>query len=80
MGNLKLFTGTQRLLQDAQAPLLIITTAVGVVFTIYFSVRKGMADQQEQHIWDKRRMALWIGVAIAFAGQGIIQLLQTYYG
>lgn len=79
MSSFKLFTGAQRMLNDAQAPLIAIVLAVGVIGTIYFSIMKGAAEQNEQQIWEKRKRVLWIGVITALLAPAIIQLLQQYF-
>ena len=80
MANFKLFTGLNRMLNDAQAPLIMAALAIGVVGTIYFSIMKGMAEQNEQQMWEKRKRTLWIGVIIALVAPSIMELIQTYFG
>ena len=79
MSSFKLFTGAQQMLNDAQVPLIAIALAVGVVGTIYFSIMKGSAEQNEQQVWEKRKRTLWIGVITALLAPAIIQLLQQYF-
>lgn len=78
--NFKGITGTTRLLNDLSAALLVISPLLAVVLTIYFSMRKGAAEAQEQTMWEKRKRTLWISCAGAFLASGIIQLIQAYYG
>lgn len=80
MSSFKLFTGLQRMLNDAQAPLIAIVLAVGVIGTIYFSIMKGTAEQNEQSLWEKRKRILWASVIVALIAPALIQLLQTYFG
>ena len=80
ISSFKGITGTTRLLNDLSAALLTIAPILTVVLTVYFSMRKGAAEVQEQQMWEKRKRIAWICCGVAFLGSGIVQLIQAYYG
>jgi len=82
LGNIstsKLATGTQKLITDLTAWLLVVAPLVTVVAVIYFLIRKTIADEMDAKRWDSRiKVALicCIGVVVA---SGLINLIIGYY-
>lgn len=81
-GNLqndKAVTGTKKLIQDATKVMGILGALVSVVFGIYFFIRKNMADEQDQKMWNKRiatTVICAIGIVVI---SGLIGTITKYY-
>ncbi|GHU97199.1 hypothetical protein FACS1894208_12500 [Clostridia bacterium] len=79
VGTSKIATGTQKLIQDATTWLLVIAPIAGTVAIIYFAIRRGMADEQEQKQWQNRIIVAIVSVIIAVLASVIINLVTSYY-
>ncbi len=81
-GNLqndKVVTGTKKLIQDATKVMGILGALVSIVFGIYFFIRKNMADEQDQKMWNKRiatTVICAIGIVVI---SGLISTITKYY-
>lgn len=74
-----LVTGTTRLLTDIGTALTILCPTVGGVMAIYFSIRRGMADETDGKMWEKRiKIAIIVGASGGLI-MGIITLISSYY-
>ncbi len=74
-----LAVGTQRLFEDISKVLMILGPITAAAFAGYFVIRRGMADEQDAKVWQKRITASVIcGVAVLLVG-GLINLISSYY-
>lgn len=77
--NSNIALGTQRLLEDVSHVLMILGPIAGAAFAGYFLIRRGMADEPDGRMWNKRiATAIICGVAVLLVG-GIINLISGYY-
>lgn len=75
----KLATGTQKLINDATTWLTVIAIPVTVGLVIYFCIRKGAADEQDQKMWQKRiTTALVCGIGVIIASS-LINVITGYF-
>lgn len=75
----KIATGTEKLINDLTTWLLIIAPIAGTVCIIYFAIRRGAADEQEQKQWDNRIKTAIISVLLAVLASVIIKIIVGYY-
>jgi ethanolamine transporter EutH len=80
IGSSQIATGTQRLLNDLTTWLLVIAPIAGTVCIIFFAIKRGMADEQDQKQWTNRIITAAVSVAIAVLASVIIKLVVSYYG
>lgn len=74
-----LATGTINLIHDVSTWLLVICPATGGAAALVFLIRRGIADEQDGKMWNKRIMiAIICGVA-GFVVSGVINMLSSYY-
>ncbi len=75
----KVFTGTQKLINDATTGLTILCPIVGGLAAVYCLIRKALADEQDGKLWNKRiTMSIICGVA-GMLVTGIIAMIASYY-
>jgi hypothetical protein len=79
IGDFKLFSGTQNLVNDLTTWALIIIPVISVLLFIYYSARKAMADQNEQTMWTKRRNVAVVCCLGAELADGLIAWILSYY-
>lgn len=75
----KLATGTVALVQDITAWVTVLCPLACGLMAIYFAIRKGMADEQDGKMWQRRitNAILW-GVGGGLIA-GVISLVSSYY-
>ena len=72
-------TGTKALVADVTAFLIWACPAVAACVVVYFFVRRGMADEQDGKLWQKRIVvAIVCGVA-GCLGSTFINTIAAYY-
>ena len=82
LGNIstsKLATGTQNLIKDVTAWLLVVAPLVTVVAIIYYLIRKTVSDEMDHKKWNTRittAVICCIGVVLASI---LIKLIVSYY-
>lgn len=75
----KLATGSQNLINDFTKWLTIIAIPVTVLLVIYFFIRKGSADEQDQKMWQKRiNTSLICGIGTILASS-LVNIIVGYY-
>lgn len=79
VSNSTLATGTKKLLNDVMSWLQILAPIAGALFVVYFAIRKGGAEEQDQKMWQKRINTAIICVVIAELASTIINLISSYY-
>lgn len=77
--NDKVVTGTKKLIQDATKAIGIIGALVSVLFGIYFFIRKNMADEQDQKMWNKRITTTVICAVGIVVISGLLNTIVKYY-
>lgn len=71
--------GTKNLISDLFKYLVVISPLTGGAFSVYFVIRKGMADEQEGKMWANRiKTAIACGVGGCLVS-GIIAVITSYY-
>lgn len=73
-------TGTNNLINDVTSWLYVLVPLAGVVFLIYFSIRRGSADQQDKKQWDDRIKTVIVSVIIGLLATVIVNIITSYYG
>ena len=77
--NDKVVTGTKKLIQDATKAMGIIGALVYVLFGIYFFIRKNMAEEQDQKMWNKRIATTVICAVGIVVISGLLNTIVKYY-
>lgn len=73
-------TGTKNFINDITLALTALSLGVGGAAFTYFTIRKGMADEQDGRVWQKRMVtSLVCGIGGAIASS-IVALIAGYYG
>lgn len=75
----KLYTGTEKLIQDLTTMLIALAPIVGGALIVYFFIRRGAADEMEQKQWNSRIVTVIISCAAAVLGAVTLNLIMTYY-
>ena len=75
----KLATGTEKLLQDATAWLLVLAPVAAILCIIYFCIRRGMADEMDQKKWNNRIVVTGVSCIGAVLGSTILNVVLGYY-
>ena len=70
--------GVKAIVNDVCGFLLILAPIIGVAAIVYFLIRKGMADQQEQSMWQKRVMTAIICTVLAEVAVAGVNLFISY--
>lgn len=76
----KIFTGTQKLLNDAGTALMIIAPVAGIPIVAYFWFRRGGADEIDQKSWNKRIFVALVSIVGVELTGVIINVIMYYYG
>ena len=77
--NSKLATGTQNLISDVTKWITIIAIPITILLVIYFFIRKGAADEQDQKMWQKRiNTSLICGIG-AILASSLVSIIVGYY-
>jgi len=75
----KLATGTEKLVKDATAWLLIVAPLVTVIAVIYYFIRKTVSDEMDHKKWNTRISTAIICCIGVVAASLIINLIIGYY-
>jgi hypothetical protein len=75
----KIVTGTQKLIQDGSAALLIIIPIATVLVGIYFFFRMSMADEQDKKTWQNRIKVLIFGFIGTITFSALVNVIANYY-
>jgi len=79
IGDSKLATGTQDLINDLTIWLMILAPIVGIVLIIYFFIRRSAADEMDQKKWNNRVTTAVISVVGAVLTAATLNLIIGYY-
>ncbi len=79
IGGSKLATGTEKLVTDATAWLLVIAPLVTVIAVIYYFIRKTVADEMDHKKWNTRITTAIICCIGVVAASIIINVIVGYY-
>lgn len=77
--NNKVVTGTKKLMEDAMGGLKIVGGVICAAFAVYFFIRKGMSDEQDQKMWQKRINASIISAVGIIVIASVIEAIVKYY-
>ena len=75
----RLATGTEKLIKDLSAWLLVIAPLVTVAALIYFAIRKGISDEMDHKKWNSRMITAIVCGGIAVCASIIVNLIMDYY-
>jgi hypothetical protein len=75
----KLATGTEKLISDATAWLMIIAPTVGILVMIYCFIRKGASEELDHKKWNTRIIVAIVSSLGALLAAVIVNLLINYY-
>lgn len=78
-GDTSLATGTINLVHDVTRWLMLLCPAVGVAAALMFLSRRGMADEADGKMWNKRIIVAIVCGVGGFAVSGLISGLTSYY-
>ena len=79
IGQSKLATGTEQLVKDATAWLLVIAPLVTVIAVIYYLIRKTISDEMDHKKWNSRISTAIICCIGVVAASLIINVIVGYY-
>lgn len=77
--NSKLATGTQNLISDSTKWITIIAIPITILLVVYFFIRKGAADEQDQKMWQKRINVAFVCGIGAILASSLVNLIVGYY-
>ena len=75
----KLASGTEKLIKDLTAWLLVIAPTVGGLTIIYFFIRRTVGDEMDHKKWNGRIIGALICTVLATLASPIITLLMDYF-
>ena len=75
----KIATGTEKLINDVTIWLIILSIPITILLVVYFSIRIGSADVQDQKEWKNRRLIAGISGIIVISASSIIKIIMSYY-
>ena len=75
----KLATGTEKLIKDMTAWLLVIAPTLGGLTVIYFFIRRTVGDEMDHKKWNGRIIGALICTVLATLASPIITLLMDYF-
>jgi heme/copper-type cytochrome/quinol oxidase subunit 2 len=79
VGDSKLATGTEDLINDLTIWLMILAPIIGIVLIIYFFIRRNAADEMDQKKWNNRVTIVIISVVGAVLASATLNLIIGYY-
>ncbi|HAN44704.1 MAG TPA: hypothetical protein DCP97_04865 [Ruminococcaceae bacterium] len=71
--------GGLALLNDAMKLLLVAAPVTGGICVAVFAIRKGMGDEADHKMWQKRINVALISTVIAVCASGLITLITGYF-
>lgn len=80
LGSSTVVTGTRNLINDATTILAGMSIAIGGGFMTYFLIRRGMADETDGKMWQKRAITAAVCGIGGVLASGIIAVIAGYYG
>lgn len=72
-------TGTQKLINSAMNVILVLAPIAGGVIIGYLCIRRGMSDEQEHKMWNKRISIAVVSTIGAVLASVIINVILSYY-
>ena len=79
IGSSKLATGTEQLIKDLTAWLLVIAPTLGGLTIIYFFIRRTIGDEMDHKKWNGRIAGAFICTILATLASGLITMLMDYF-
>lgn len=79
IGNTKLVTGTQKLIEDLTKSAMIIAPILGVLLIIYFLIRKSAADEIDQKKWKSAISIVVVCVIGVVVVSAVLNSILSYY-
>jgi len=79
LADTQLVKGSMKLGNDITTILLIASPIVGILCIIYFQIRKGAADEQDQKQWHNRTVTTITCIIVAVTISGVIKIIVNSY-
>lgn len=79
IGDSKLATGTQQLIQDLTTFLMVIAPIVAGLLIIYFCIRRSAADEMDMKKWNNRIAVAVVSCIGAVLGSATLNIIIGYY-
>jgi hypothetical protein len=79
IGGSPIVTGTEKLVGDVTAWLMVLAPIVAELLIIYFCIRRSAADEMEQKKWNTRIIAATVSCIGAMLGSATLNLVIGYY-
>lgn len=77
--NSKLAKGTELLIGDATAWLLVLAPITAGLLIIYFCIRRSAADEMDQKKWNNRIVVAIVSCIGAVIGSATLNIIVGYY-
>lgn len=71
--------GTEKLIQDATAWLMVLAPIAAGLLIIYFCIRRSAADEMDQKKWNNRIVVAIVSCIGAVLGSATLNLIIGYY-
>lgn len=79
LGDSNIVTGTNQLIADIMSVVTVLCPTICGLFAIGFAIRRGMSDEQDGKMWNRRIVtAIVCGVGGGLLS-GLITLIASYY-
>lgn len=75
----QIVAGTEQLIGDLTAWLMVLAPVVAGLLIIYFCIRRGMADEMDQKKWNNRIVVAVVSCVGAVLGSATLNLILGYY-
>lgn len=75
----RLALGTERLIKDATAWLMILAPILAGLLIIYFCIRRSAADEMDQKKWNNRIVVAIVSCIGAVLGSATLNIIIGYY-
>lgn len=79
IGDSQIAKGTEKLISDATAWLMILAPIVAGLLIIYFCIRRSAADEMDQKKWNNRIVVAIVSCIGAVLGSATLNIIIGYY-
>ena len=79
VSNSQIVKGTEKLINDTTAWLMILAPVLAGLLIIYFCIRRSAADEMDQKKWNNRIVVAIVSCIGAVLGSATLNLIVGYY-
>lgn len=79
IGSSKLFTGTKSMFNDMKAPLIGLSSVIGIVMIIYNLIRMKMSDDIDTKMYKKRIGIILVCMVLVVSVVALVPTILSYY-